>query len=228
MRLKALFFLLLLSAPLWGELPLQGEFWSHRDFAFFPENIEIWPGLEKQNLEPDINRIYKSLLSEARWVYSGMIYGFDFNFSPADHTHGGESEFLLEPKQMLDWGDPRMKAGEIFIQEKMLYCRILYYPDFFQTKWMTTWKNRQAYTGTGAGSSPFLMSGSRQAAMKNSVKGLLVKYFKEKEGEKPQRVTGEAAFLSVPEISLRAGQINAVSRCVIDIGKIIYFDDSLF
>jgi hypothetical protein len=109
-----------------GQTILNEEFW----YDLQPE-LEGWETVQGKEQFPDLHTLSKDemfnrILEEARYVFSGMVYGFIFSYTPYDRSRGVEEEFLLEPYQWIQRGDPNLQVFGV-VQKVPGYCS---YPIF--------------------------------------------------------------------------------------------------
>ncbi|MEW5816327.1 MAG: hypothetical protein AB1798_13130, partial [Spirochaetota bacterium] len=51
----------------------------------------------------------KQILEEAQFVFSGMMYGFKFQYTPSDKTRRVDEIYFVEPVSQIPWGDKGLK-----------------------------------------------------------------------------------------------------------------------
>ncbi|MFQ3621364.1 MAG: hypothetical protein SNJ78_10540, partial [Spirochaetales bacterium] len=95
------------TLSLFPQTLLNEEFW-------YDSQPEVWkweantPSASPPSLSPPLpsppnlrsiekEELYERILEEARYVFSGMVYGFVFSYTPSDKARRVEEEFLLEP-----------------------------------------------------------------------------------------------------------------------------------
>ena len=54
----------------------------------------------------------RKVLEEARVLLSGMVYGWSFDYTPANHARAVSESFSLTPVAQIPWGSPRLRVIE--------------------------------------------------------------------------------------------------------------------
>ena len=199
-----LFFLL--SVGTLEALDLRGELWVRRDMMDIHspgENTrETGEFSERESAEMEV------LLDDARWAFSGMIYGFEFTWIPGARARGVEEVLLIEPLGLLPWGDSRMKIVDVVDENGFLYVRLRYSPDEIQQSRLVGWDSRAYPVAVGSGEVR-AVSSSRREAMEQAIKESVRAWLRAREFNRPREVTGKIAFTDFPLTGLRADNIRA-------------------
>jgi len=202
MRLRLLLPILLLvvSRPVLA----QGRFLSARLWC------ELEPLIQSEGQEYPLPReeARKRLLEEARGVFSAMIYGFRFSYTPGDSTRGVAEEFDLVPVAEIPWGDPQLHIVDAWTEGTRLFAKVEYDLQPFQEDRRRGWGSTAVPTATGVGESsmfpgppPASKARSLEAAFREAIRNHLrpIRF------NKPREVTGELLLWSPPAVILEAG-----------------------
>ena len=193
---------------------LAGEFW-----------VEISPFIETEEEYPlPEDKAYKRLLEEASFVFSGMIYGFDFTYTPFDKSRKVDEIFTLEPVAVIPWGDSRLSVVETRAESNRLYALIRYVPEEHQLRWLRMMNSNIYPRATGRGRAslfggPVEKYTALRAAAKEAIRG----YLRARIFNKPREVLGKLVFSEIPHVIIDAGEYVAVTRIRIDIDEIILY-----
>jgi hypothetical protein len=162
------------------------------------------------------------LLEEARFIISGMIYGFDFSYIPQDKGREVHEQFTLTPVAQIPWGDQNLKILYTELRDEKLWARIEYEPKEFQLQRRNAWLGPSIPSAEGIGKGD-LFKGYRQKfsayeqAVKNAIRNLLrPTYF-----NKPRRITGQALIEEAPEIFISSGKYVARLRVKLKIRDVL-------
>ena len=192
---------------------LRSEFWADREPV--PGTSEEWP------VSPRLARA--RILDEAAWVYGGMIWGFEFTYTPFDKTRALSERFDLQPIQSLDPRELSLAAGSFApgargldegLQGALLSgdyrSFVEYRPEAALVSLMEAysadpWKGAQ---GTGRADMILGVKGRRAAyidGLRIAVRGLM----QSREPNKPRLAKGRIVFDRPPTLTILAGSYTA-------------------
>lgn len=179
---------------------LSGEFWT-----------ELEPFLTDET-GPHITReeAIRRTLEEARFVFSGMIYGFRFRYTPSDSARQVEEIFELEPIAELPWGDPNLIVKSSRVEGNRLYVRVAYRLREFQEARKASWRSN-TLTGAEAYGEARIYDGyrARFEAIRSGIKTALREHFRQVVYNKPKEISGDLVLDRQPELGLRSAMYAA-------------------
>ncbi len=186
-----------LSAPAQiSGVVLRGEFWA--DLEPVSKAGEIWPVPPAE--------AGKRILAEAAWVFSALVYGFEYSYTPYDSARGLKERFELSslgsiaPEELSPAGAARTKSSY------ELRAFVDYRVDEAQAKLMASylldpWKGSQ-----GIGRADILGGvEARAAAYSDALREAVRAYLRDVTPNKPRLVRGRVAFERMPSLSLVGG-----------------------
>ena len=146
------------------------------------------------------------LLKEARWIFSGMVYGFRFRYVPGNLDEGFSELFELEPQDRIPLGDPDLKVYQV--EDDLQRIRVLfnYWPDDFQNRLLRISSGGDFRGAAGMGGVPMMEPGSRIASFEAGVKQALREDLRSIEYNRPLEVKGLVYLASAPILSIRSGE----------------------
>jgi hypothetical protein len=191
-------------------------------------SIEIWCELEpmvddKETHSPlTEEESYKLIFEEARFILSGMIYGFQFTYIPSDKTRGVEEFFEVTPIAEIPWSDKNLRLIHREISENRLYGRFTYELEPFQESRLKSWQTLTIPSAMGKGEGK-INRGMREkkTAAFQAIKDAIRNFLRPRILNKPREIKGEAIFLECPESIIRAGNYSTTVKVKIDIKKVV-------
>ena len=165
----------------------------------------------------------KELLDEAVFVYSGMIYGFTFTYTPSDLRRGVAEEFSITPAATIQYGDPAMRARSTRKEEARTIVRLEYRCEERHRTWLNFWSSSAfpVIAGAGAGSNPVILGAeTRREAIEQAVKESVRSYMRGRIHNKPRSISGNFVFTEPPVIRYSAGLYTATVRMKVDIADV--------
>lgn len=191
---------------------LQGQF----SIGFFP--LSPPDKTEETMSEKELASV---LLEEARWVYSGMIFGFSFSYVPYDKTRGVEEFFSLEPISELKWGDPYLSVMQTWVEDKVFYAMISYsVPERF-LHWYEHWQSSNLEIASGIGTYPaFEGYSARKKAVIEAVKQAVREHERKRIFNKPRSINGIVALRYVPQIRFYGDRYRASVDVVVEVKSV--------
>jgi len=215
-RLRDFFFLIALFSMATSLMadPIRGEFWVRDDLMEIVspgDNIrETGDFSERQKNALD------SLLEDARWAFSGMIYGFSVSWTPPSRAREVEEDLQIEPLALIPRGDPRMRTVSVSRENGFVYILLEYSPDSSQERRLEGWSSEAFPAAAGAGSAP-VNFGSRRDAMKAAIREVLKAYLRVRDFNRPREIKGKVAFTKFPFTSLMSGSVRAAVQLRLDL-----------
>jgi len=182
---------------------------------------------ESSPLEPhlyDEDKAINSLLEEARWVFSSMIYGLRFEYVPYDAARAVAEEFRLDPVHQIPWGDQAMSVSNGRYEEGIYYADIEYRVSEQQMPWIYSWEGNTLDDIISSGSgSLFFGSEGKIASIKETVKQALRDHLRPRIYNKPSKISGTARLSSVPIFSMGSGEYRCKARVTIRFSEILEY-----
>lgn len=216
-----LFFSIILIVSGWGyendpvsSRLLEGE--------FFAEMEPVVPGEVEYPIPQE--ELIKRLLAEARFLYSGMLYGFTFSYVPSDSLRRTTESFELVPIYEIPWGDENMVVRSTRVFEGVLYAVIRYYLEDFQIDRLRSWSTNLIPVTQGRGEGDMLLGyEQRIEAVKEGFKLGIRRYIQEREYNKPRKITGELLLAESPLIMSGSGVYVADVKFRLRVDKISHY-----
>lgn len=162
------------------------------------------------------------LLEDARWAFSGMIYGYSVTWTPSSVARSVDEELLIEPLALIPRGDPRMKTVSVVRENDFIYILLEYTPDATQESRLEGWNGEAFPSATGSGTAP-INFGSRRDAMEAALKETLRAWLRAREYNRPREIKGRVAFTEFPITGLSSGSIRAVVTLRMDLEPLRHY-----
>ncbi len=191
---------------------LTGEFW-----------VELDPFVESgQDSRLSREEAHTRILEEARFVFSGMIYGFKFVYTPSDATRKVAELFTFEPVAQIPWGDPALSVADVRIDGNLLRAYVRYIPTDHQLRWLKMMQSNIYSDATGWGqASMFAGRAAKYRAMEEAAKEAIRAHLRPRIYNKPKEVRGSVVFAEAPYVLIDAGEYKAKVTVKIDVDEII-------
>jgi len=189
-------------AALSGENFLSGSFWWERQP--FIGGVD-YPQTDQEALT--------WMLQEARWVFSGMIYGFSFRYVPGDTRQEVERSFELAPLGEIPWGDPSLTVLGARADRDRYRADIGFELSGMYLARRQAWESNIHPPAEGLGEA-LLFEGfsSRQKAMEEAIRTAVHTYVRQRTGTRPREISGELSLADVPYIRIVQGSYQARVR----------------
>jgi hypothetical protein len=164
--------------------------------------VRIGPG--PYPIPPEVAK--KSLLELGRILVSGMIYGWDFSYTPGDKARRVEESFVLTPTAQVPWGSPRLRITETEVTDARLWARIVYTLDEQESRRRAAWESNTAALSTGEGTADLhLGDAARTKALESAIRDAIRRSLDTRYLNKPREITGEIVLWTDPIMLVRSG-----------------------
>lgn len=202
---KIAIFCIVLSAQIFAQTPSVIEHIRIRLWA----ELDAYPGLTEAGdmsagvFDFPVNRLRQT----APYIVAGMVYGWNFTYTPSDKTRGVSEFFEIEPVEK----DTSYLRGVSFrqpwIEDNRLNCWVEFDRTADMVRLYNFWYsvNHPTVRGKGTGKISSGFDGITDAVT-NSVKDAVRTYFRGHIKNKPKEITGKVLIRSQPEFGIRAGE----------------------
>lgn len=224
-RILLISFILFSGSLLTADPYLYGEF-------VYNLNLDLrsnpFPGMSPSDFEKNPGDDYErevmtSLLEEARWVFSAMIYGLSVTYTPSDISRSVDRFYETELVAEIPFGDPRLEVYDTFLEDNHFFLFIRYKPDVHQQRRIDYWDSGVFESAAAYGKYPLYSENSRISAVKDAIRVALENHLKPQEFNKPSLIEAEVLLRGSPLISIDAGHNRAFVRIRTNIKNVQHY-----
>lgn len=171
------------------------------------------------------------ILEEARWTFAGMVWGFDYSYTPSDKARAIEERFDIEPRSPESIAAMRLHAASARLAGTTLLVTVEFYPETPARAELASWKTVSA-AAQGLGSAPMLSAAAagsmgqvlaRRDATTAAIREALRAYLRTVTHNKPREVRGSFSFCAPPRIVVRDGSWVASVRLYTRVDEILSY-----
>ncbi|MDR1317374.1 MAG: hypothetical protein LBK13_10935 [Spirochaetales bacterium] len=215
--LIAVFFFLVFRVG--AQTILNEEFWADL------EGGPVFDGTVPPEKDTDAEReALRRILEEGRYVFSGMIFGFTFSYTPLDRGRNIQEEFTLNPVYEIAWGDPGLFVHQTRREGRRIYARLRYRLHGFQENWYEGNLSNLMGSAAGLGDAPIFAGWQEKMnAIRDSVRSAVREYARGRIDNKPLKVTGTAFLNGAPRIEILQGAFHARSALRLKIDTVVSY-----
>ncbi len=177
-------------------------------------SVHAWCELEpmfqgRENRYPlSAEEARRLVLEEARQALSGMIYGYEFSYTPPDSGRRVAESFTLTPLAEVRWGDPHLRVAAGEVRDSFLFLTVRYQLRPFQEARREAWASNVVPTASGRGEHSVFdrpAGEGKRLALQEAVKEALRNHLRPIVFNKPREVRGEVLLWEEPRTSIHAG-----------------------
>lgn len=190
--------------------------------------IEIWsllepePGREIESSDVFYDHAVNELKKLAPFILEGMIFGWDFSYTPSDNLRNVEEYFEFTPKSPFQKGDSRLSFKNPRIENERFYVWLEYVRSPVMLSQRKAWDSvlYPKISGTGRGRIAEGTDGIIKAyeqALKQAVRS----YAQGIEKNKPKEIRGSVLLIKTPRLYIDSGFYTADLDFFLQVGKII-------
>jgi hypothetical protein len=161
-------------------------------------------------------------LEEASRVFSGMIYGWSFDYDVGERARGLEERFDLIPLGAIPFGDPRMEATDAETEGAFFFLWAEYRMDEMQKRAYSVLREGAAKNAQGTGSAPISAGkDGRSAALDDAARQAVRSLLRGSERNRPKEARGTVVLVEVPRIWVDAGRFQCAARFRVAVKEIV-------
>ncbi len=214
-RLIPLLVLLCAGATIASQTPrmLQAPIWVY---------LETVPGsLTTEEIAAKLPPI-QELDEIARFIMAGMLYGWNFSYTPSDKTRKVAEFFTLTPIGTISRGDNRMVLAGTKPDYPRLSTWAQYTLDDSLSRWSSYWSSVmfKSANGRGRGERSDEVAGI-SAAYTDAVRDAVREYARKLEKNKPKEIRGEVLLREGARLFADEGQFVADIKVLVNLQEVV-------
>jgi hypothetical protein len=164
----------------------------------------------------------RRVLEEGRILFSAMVYGYTFVYTPSDAARHVEEIFELTPVAEIPWGSERLRVGETAVEGKRLTSRLSYGLSQPEALRRASWSSSALPLSTGVGQgSLFKGYTEKQTALANAMKDAVRNHLRTRILNKPREVRGDVVLWEDPMTIVKAGVYITTAKVKLRIREIV-------
>lgn len=197
---------------------------QHIRFPVWAE-VDAYPGLEINSNQADDDSDYAYAIGRIKeivpFLLEGMVYGWEFTYTPSDKTRGVEEYFEIKVVENLEKGSNPIQYSSVWIEEDKFNCWVDYERTEFQINNYNLWASIQnpVIQGRGYGSLEKGFDGIKEAA-ENALKAAIRDYYRKRYKNKPKEIQGKVLIRKTPVIGINSGRYVINLDFFLECGKI--------
>lgn len=165
----------------------------------------------------------KSLKEVAPYLVQGMVYGWEFSYTPSDKSRGVEEYFELTPIQELSSED-KLTYSSPWVEESRLNAWIDFTRTESQIQNYNLWSSIKNKTISGKGYGSFSKGFEGiQAATADCAKNAVRDYYRKVIKNKPKEITGRLLIRDQPLLGVDSGKYVIKLDFFMESGRIIEY-----
>jgi hypothetical protein len=194
-----------------AENRLIAEFWAERQPMIRPEGD--YP------VRRDAAII--TMLEEAQWTFSGLIYGFRFSYTPFDRRREVPEQFELQLHAVIEWADPALSVLTTRQESQRFIAQLQYRMAAHQIQWQQAWQSRTIPRSAGAGEAALWPGLSqKQLAVEDAIRVAVRERLRIMSPNKPAAATGRLILTAPPRIWIDSGAYKASVQIKVKVDEI--------
>lgn len=187
-------------------------------------DVDAYPGLADANDYEDFEYPIKCIKETAPFLINGMVYGWEFSYTPSDKTRGVEEYFEVSEIVPEEVVRKKIKYSSPWIDDNLFRCWVDFDRDEYQVRDYYRWNsiNNPLITGRGYGDLRDGFQGIVDAS-KDALKNAIRDYFRGVIKNKPKEIRGKVLIKGEPSLGVDAGRYVFNLDFFLECGKIVEY-----
>ena len=194
--------------------------------------IRLWAPLDENpasQISPETENAFgtsfRSLKATAPYLLSGMIYGWEYEYTPSDKTRNVEEYFSFVPIAEITENDENITFTDPAFLEARVYCWLEYLRSEKMMAYLQRWNSVKypKVLGFGESSNNDSVEAIKEA-VKEAAKNAIRTYAQKQTKNKPKEVSGKILLCSEdPSIKILKGKYTAYLDFFLYVDKIVQY-----
>ena len=165
------------------------------------------------------------MLEEARWTFSGMVYGYRFSYTPYDRRRDVPEQFELHLHARIPWGDPLLSVIATRQEGQRFIAQMQYSMATFQVQWTQAWTSRVIPGSAGAGEASLWPDVSqKQLAVEDAIRMAVRERLRVVSPNKPAAASGRLILAAPPRVWIDSGAYKASVQIKLQVDEIRHYE----
>jgi hypothetical protein len=153
-----------------------------------------------------VEKAEKTVLEEARVLLSGMVYGWTFDYTPANSARSVAESFALTPVAQIPWGGPRLRVVETQVADEKLWARASYTMDGAEAARRASWDSGTTLLSQGEGKADVMKGAqAKSLSFQDAVRDAIRLALHGTYVNAPRQITGDVVLWDDPQTTIRSG-----------------------
>jgi len=189
----------------------------------------IYIGHVDEEYPLEIQTASRRALEELALFFSGMIYGWSFNYEIGERARQIDEILELEPVGIIQWGDPAMRVTDTEIKDMRLRVWADYHLNDSQQRRMEIWRTGTTRNAQAIGYGPSYIEEYpgwivlKKMALEDAARAAIRAMLQGSERNRPKEAAGFISLASFPRYFIDGGRWAASARFRVQIIEIIPF-----
>jgi hypothetical protein len=164
----------------------------------------------------------RRVLEEGRTLFSAMVYGYTFVYTPSDAARKVAEVFELSPVAGIPWGVKEVRVIETETAGARFYARLSLELPEAEAKRRAAWSSAGSDVSTGSGeASLFGGHEAKLEALKNAIKNAIKNHLSVRVLNKPREIRGEVVLWEDPRTGIRSGNYMTTAKVRLRLTEIV-------
>ncbi len=174
--------------------------------------------------EPIFAHAVREMKKITPFLLGGMVYGWEFDYTPSDKMRGVEEFFEFKEIRSFDGDVKSVKYEDPWFDESKVHCWVSFERSEAMIISYNQWSviKNPRILGLGGGSVSKGFEGIQEAA-ENALKDAVRTYFRKILKNKPKRITGKVLVNKVPAILIKSGKYQIQLDFFLQMGEIVEY-----
>lgn len=185
--------------------------------------LDAYPGLEEQ--KGDLFQNAAERIKEITpFILDGMVYGWNFEYTPKDKARGVEEYFDVQPVRTLSQANEKPVYSSPLVESQNLTVWVDFERNAGQISYFDSWSslNHPQIKGKGTGEQKKGFEGIKDA-YKDAILDAVYTYVHARLKNKPKEVTGRVLLFREPHMYVSAGQYKLELDFFLEVDRIVLY-----
>lgn len=178
----------------------------------FIDGVFIHPVSRYFDMDIDANNskhpMEESFVNDIIEIISGMIYGWNFSYTPSNIKREIAEIFTIEPIALIKKGDPNMRFRDNWEKDNIMYQNIVYVLADFQKSRISSWHSSVVPSSSGYGEASLYEESGKSLSLTNALKDSIKKEFLSRGKNRPRSIKGQILLKENPRVFINSGLFN--------------------
>ena len=142
--------------------------------------------------------LVNAILNRAQFVFSGMLYGYQFSYTPQDRRREVSESYSIELIKEIPWGKKALSVVETFHTENQVYVRLRYRLSKSEVAHRESWESNSIPVSSAIGiGNRFLSEDGRRQSLESAMIVAIRNHLRDRIS-KPRLIKGEVFIWKNP------------------------------